>query len=499
MDRTPAGKAICPARLVLDKAYPWRTGLLFVVRSSLVAVAVAALFLLSAPHASAQTHSCGSTQLVFLNPDLQPQGDGYIHAQGQFFAQFQAIGADATKIKVFGFSFSPVGQETGQEACGAPVWVTGAYIQNYRADYDPTDGFFIPVVTPLVPDGTYNAAVHAYDENNNELARFWGLAIVDNCDGDLGAKCDTDAAQMQKHDKTEPWMMVLPGDGKALDGHKLTLEFGEDINRYTVYLNGRNITSEMTEWDGRLWDADYVPDYAPGAGQLPHCGPAPAPAMNCMKYGPAYEWTTRALVDADVVRVEAWDRAGNYALKAIHVGSGITGGAISGDLPALEDTVDHLEQTAAPGKSAVFGFDIQNRGAGTGHPFADAKMPTQWSCPVKDGVNPCYEWQPVHVVVGPGEKKHQELLVNVPANTEHGIYTINATLTYAKGGDTVVLAQRLTVLVGEGGGVGGNGTAGPNGDKASFTLPGPVILSVLLGAAFALRRRERRVGQLDAP
>ena len=27
------------------------------------------------------------------------------------------------------------------------------------------------------PDGTYAAAVHAYDANNNELARFWGRAV----------------------------------------------------------------------------------------------------------------------------------------------------------------------------------------------------------------------------------------------------------------------------------------------------------------------------------
>src|SRR5699024_8610886 len=102
-----------------------------------------------------------------------------------------------------------------------------AYLPNYRADRDPSDGFFIPVKTMLVPDGIYAAAVHAYDEGNNELARFWARAIVDNCDNQTASpqeKCDGDAAQLVAHDRTAPWPIVLPGDGEPLDGHKFTIE-----------------------------------------------------------------------------------------------------------------------------------------------------------------------------------------------------------------------------------------------------------------------------------
>lgn len=442
------------------------------------------LSLLAAP-AQAQTHTCGDIQLVFRNPDLQPGGDGFIRAQGQFFAQFQAIGPDAGKIAVFGFSFGPQAAEFDEAACGtAPApWVTGAYIPNYRADRDATDGYFIPLKTPLVPDGTYAAAVHAYDASNNELARFWAKAIVDNCDDaptPAQEKCDDDPAQMVKHDKTAPWPIILPGDGQALTGHQLTIEFGEELAGHTVYLNGKDITAELKAWPGREWDADYAPDYGPsGLGSIvaPPCTGAPGQA--CETYGPAFEWVGRPLVDSDVIRVEATDKAGNKAVKDVHIGSSVAGGAVTDDLPNLSYSVDHLQTTAGAGKSALYHFQITNNGGGTGHPFAEAKVPSGWT----------YEWQPVHVVVPPGETKAQELVVTVPANTPDGRYSVNATLTYTAGGVTKVLAQPLDVLV-------GNAAAGtPTSTESSTTTakksPGawPLAALVLAGLAVALRRR----------
>ncbi|MCA1819983.1 MAG: hypothetical protein LC620_08060, partial [Halobacteriales archaeon] len=119
------------------------------LRAILLGLAAAVALLATA---SAQTHHCpadDSLLLIFKNPDLQPQPDGFIHAQGQFFAQFQAIGKDADKIKVFGFSFGPDTRDFDEQSCAAPVWVTGTYVPNYRADRDATDGFFIPVKTML--------------------------------------------------------------------------------------------------------------------------------------------------------------------------------------------------------------------------------------------------------------------------------------------------------------------------------------------------------------
>ncbi len=444
-------------------------------------LSVVALLTLSASPVNAQTHHCGDIQLVFRNPDLQPGGDGKIHAQGQFFAQFQAIGAGADKIAVFGFSFSPLPVQTDESTtCAAPVWVSGAYIPNYRADLNPDDGFFIPLITPLVPDGEYNAAVHAYDANNNELARFWTLAVVDNCDDSApGGRCDGDAAQNLKHDKTAPWPMILPGDGKPLEGHKLTIEFGEALASFSVHLNGKDVTAQMKEWPGRVWDADLTPDYGPNGlgGKLPQCT-APAPVQSCIKYGPAYEFTDRDLTSADTIHVEAVDLAGNKAVKDIHIGSSVDGGAITQGIPILVDSVETLEQQAEPGHSAVFKFTITNQGAGDGHPFADATVPGGWT----------FEWQPTHVVVGPGETKKQELVVNVPAGAAHGLYKVNATLNYRAGSEDKVLTQQLTVGVGA-------STAGEaakasaqaaSGAKAS-PLPLPFV-----ALAFALLARRRR-------
>lgn len=399
------------------------------------------LSLLALP-AQAQTHHCGDIQLVFRNPDLQPQPDGFIHAQGQFFAQFQAIGKDADQIKVFTFSFGPQTTDVDETACGAPIWVTGAYVPNYRAATEAQYGFFIPIKTPLVPDGTYAAAVSAFDGNNHELARFWAKAIVANCDSQptpAQQKCDQDPAQLKRHDRTAPWPIILPGDGQPLPGHKLTVEFAEPIANYTVFLDGKDITGEMKAWDGRLWDDDYVPDYGPYGygGQLPHCQQQLSPVESCEHYGPAFEWLGRDLTESDVVHVEAYDLAGNKAVKDVHIGSGLGGGAVTDAAARLEYSVDHLAATTRPGSSALYHFRISNNGGGTGHPFAEAVVPKGWA----------YEWQPVHVVVAPGETKDQELVVTPPEGAADGRYPVNATLTYEASGVSKVLAQPLEVVV----------------------------------------------------
>ncbi len=451
-------------------------------------LAILVLALSWSPPAAAQTHACGDIQLVFRNPDLQPQPDGYIHAQGQFFAQFQAIGTGADKIKVFGFSFGPFTYDFNETMCGVPAgapWATGVYVPNYRADSDPTDGFFIPIKTFLVPDGTYAAAVSAYDGAGHELARFWAKAVVDNCDTattPAQEKCDTDAAQLVKHDKTAPWPMVLPGDGQALSGHTFTIEFGEALANYTVSLNGKDITKDMKEWDGRLWDGDYTPDYGPYGygGQLPHCQ-APAPAQACEKYGPAYEWVGRALNANDVVRVEATDLAGNRAVKDIHIGSSVAGGAVTEQEPILADTVDQVRKVGHPGTDVTFNFNITNNGAGTGHPFAGAVDPAAWGCS-KD--TPCHTWDPEHVPVPPGATLPQKLIVHVPANTVTGTYEINATLTYTAAGKEKVLGHTLQVQVENG--------AAPVASSTTDTKSSPMPLAFMAIAAAGLAARRRR-------
>ncbi|MHB1260822.1 MAG: hypothetical protein ACYC2H_03815, partial [Thermoplasmatota archaeon] len=175
------------------------------MRRPLLMILLAALLLaVPQPAAAQEYNSCGPFQIVFRNPDLQPGTDGFITAEGQFFAQFQVIGEGADQVTVMGFSFGAYTTDFDEsQVCSNPpqAWFTGQQILNYRADTDAADGFFINLQTPLVPDGEYTAAVHAYDAGNNELGRFWAKAIVNNCDADgPGTRCDGDTAQNTNND-----------------------------------------------------------------------------------------------------------------------------------------------------------------------------------------------------------------------------------------------------------------------------------------------------------
>jgi hypothetical protein len=455
-----------------------------IARRAVGCLLIAAAFAVALPHpAAAAPGTCGDIQLVFKNPDLQPGSDGIIRAQGQFFAQFQAIGADADKIAVFGFSFgprtTPVDPST---ACAGPVWVSGAYIYNYRADRDPTDGFFIPLKTSLVPDGDYSAAVHAYDSSNKELARFWVDAVVDNCDAATNPpRCDGDLAQIARQDKTAPWPMVLPGDGQALPDHILTIEFAEEVKNLRVTLNGTDITNQLVSWEGREWDADLIPDYGPeglGAIVAPPC--SQQPPQECIHYGPAWEWKGRALTNDDVIRVEADDVSGNHAVKAIHIGSSVAGGAVTDDVPILSYTVDKESANITAGGQAEFHFKISNNGAGVGHPFATAEGPTGWTL----------TWDPVHVVVGPGETKDQKLIVAAPGDAVQGTFDVKADLKYDSAGTEKSLEQPLKLVVGDGKAA-ANTTTSTQGAKKSPGAAMPIIVAGLAAVAVLARRGRR--------
>jgi hypothetical protein len=454
-------------------------------------LAVLAGLVLALPGAEAQTHQCpkdGSLLLVFRNPDLQPGTDGFIRAQGQFFVQFQAIGARAGEITTFGFSFGPHTQEFDESACDTPQpapWVTGTYIPNYRADRDPADGFFIPVKTTLVPDGTYAAAVHAYDAANNELARFWAKAVVDNCDTattPAQERCADKPDQLAAHDKTAPWPILLPGDGQALEGHTFTVEFGEPISNWTIDLNGEDITSQMVAWDGRLWDGDVFPDYGPGGASGAISPPCSQPYHTCERYGPAFEWKGRPLTNADVIRVRATDMSNNTAVKDIHIGSSVAGGAVTEQIPILSYTVNPTRAETTPGGTALFHFNITNSGGGTAHPFPAASAPEGWTL----------AWDPTHVPVPPGTTLSQTLLVTVPAGAAPGVYRVNATLKYAAGGTEKELPQPLDVEVKQA--AGAATTSSTSGTETKGTpIPLPLLsVAAALGAQAWMRRRASR-------
>ncbi len=437
--------------------------------------------------AAAQIHSCGPFEIVFRNPDLQPDADGFITAEGQFFAQFQVIGEGADAVVTMGFSFGAYTTDYDEsQVCNNPpqAWYTGQQIPNYRADTDGSDGFFINLQTPLVPDGEYTAAVHAYNANDEELARFWAKAVVNNCDADTGAeaRCDGDAEQNTRNDRTSPWPMILPGDGAKLpEGTTgFSLEFAEELSNLTVYLNGQDITDQLESWEGRLWDDDLVPGYAPyGLSNIvrSECS-APPPVHQCGPLGVAYRWNARPLNNDDVLHVEAHDLAGNRAVKDIHVGSSVAGGAITDLAPNLQITVDALKKDARPGEPVVFGFQITNSGGGTAHPFTSVVAPAGWKAVFSD-----------HRPVPAGGSDTQELTVTPPANATAGAYVINATISHAENGQQKDNRYDLTVNVGGEGTAAGDGNATAGGGKKDTPAPALALAVPLLLAIAILRRR----------
>ncbi|MEA3137644.1 MAG: NPCBM-associated, domain of alpha-galactosidase [Thermoplasmata archaeon] len=452
----------------------------------LLLVFLAGLLVALPQPAAAQIHSCGPFEIVFRNPDLQPGTDGFITAEGQFFAQFQVIGDGADKVTTMGFSFGAYTRDfTESEVCNNPpqAWFTGQQILNYRADTDPDDGFFINLQTPLVPDGEYTAAVHAYDAGNNELGRFWAKAIVNNCDAPgpaPPARCDGDEPQNTKNDRTGPWPMILPGDGQKLpDGTTgFSLEFAEVLSSLVVYLDGQDITAQMEQWPGRLWDDDLIPGYGPyGLGNIlvPEC--SQQPPQTCSNLGVAYRWNTRALTKDDVIRVEAADMAGNRAVKDIHIGSSVAGGAITDAAPNLQITVDEVAKTTTPGQAVVFRFQITNSGGGTAHPFTSKEGPAGWTL----------EWTP-HKPVEPGGTDTQELTVTPPPGTAAGEYPINATISYPEGGTQKDNGYALKVIVGGAAPVSNAASTTGDGKKSPGLAPVLLLASLAL-AAVAMRRR----------
>lgn len=440
--------------------------------------------------ATAQINSCGPFEIVFRNPDLQPDAStGFITAEGAFFAQFQVIGEGADQVTTMGFSFGAYTTDFDEaNVCSLPpeAWFSGQQILNYRADTDASDGFFINLQTPLVPDGEYTAAVHAYDASNRELGRFWAKAIVNNCDDGPVQRCDGDAAQNAKHDVTAPWPMMLPGDGQRLpEGTTgFSLEFAEELSSLVVLLNGEDVTGQLEKWDGRLWDDDLLPGYGPnglGAILVPEC--SQQPPQTCAHLGVAYRWNTRAMTNDDVIRVEAIDLSGNLAVKDIHIGSSVAGGAITDAAPNLQITVDAVKKTTAPGQPVVFRFDITNSGGGTAHPFTSSSGPEGWSL----------EWTP-HSPVAAGASDVQEFTVTPPASALPGNYIVNGTISYPEGGRQTDNLYALTVTI-DGAALPGaspqaNGATSSSGAaKDSPATPALVLALAVVAAAAVLRRR----------
>lgn len=443
----------------------------------------------AAPAAQAQQYesisSCGDGFTLFIrNPDIVPDPDGVFHVSGQLLVQFQVIGERADEVEAFGLSFG-ADVPTDEEVCDLPppAWLTGLYLESYSLDKDKSDGFFIGINSngDTSPQYDLGVAVHAYDGNGDELARFWGIVRLDHCDMQPSLGCPDDP---EAPDFTAPWPIILPGDGEVRPVQGFVMEFNEELSDLVVELNGEDVTDRLSEWTDRPdWDRDSAPAGPQMAIEraVQQCS-GPSPIHECGPLaGPAYQWTERDVTDADVIRVVATDMAGNVATKEIHIGSSVAGGTISDGLPILQMTFENSTVAAAPGETAVFRMTMENNGGGEGHPFASADVPAGWS----------YEWVPGHEPVPAGGESRQELHVTVPDNATEGLRPVRAIVDYRQGTQDKTLESALNVQVTlpeEADAVEPDAAEGPSQDSPLGSALVPLLLA---GAALAMRRTRK--------
>ncbi len=416
------------------------------------------------------------------NPDFTPDANGVFHVSGDLMVQFQVIGPEADKVEAFGLSFG-VDIPTGEEVCALPpqAWTTGVYLESYKLDKTKEDGFFVGISSNAAssPQMELGVAVHAYDADGFEVARFWGQVNLDHCGQQPTMGCPDDELAP---DFTMPWMKILPGDGSLDPVNGIAIEFNEELESIIVELNGEDITDELEEWlDRPVYDSDTVPAGPQQAWErvMPQCeGPEIDQVHTCGPLGgPAYQWTNRQMTDEDIIRVIATDLAGNVATKEIHIGSSVAGGAISDGIPILQMTFEQSRLQAAPGETAVYKMIMNNAGGGEGHPFADAIVPEGW----------IFEWIPGHKPVPAGGTSEQELHVTVPVDVVDDTYVIEPVINYQQGQDDKTLRSLLNLEV-----------ITPEGqevdsveEEAPKKSPGTGILAIgmLLAAFVAMRRR----------
>ncbi len=364
-------------------------------------------------------YRCGSEDiaLVFLNPDLQIQPDGWVHASGTFFIQFQARGERALEIEKFTFSF---GKEIPGEIqdCGTPEWITGAYIKNYRSDNSWADGFFVPINTYNVGDGDYAAAVSAYDANGNELVRYFTHAKVEN-----GGRLHSQAP-WPVSDFTQPWPMILPGDGDLPDGESgLFIEIAEPIAEIKAWIN--NVPIKLDEVEGIPRDDDVIPDL---------CPPGTAPSAQCESqvqsrvWGPRFTWSGK-VKDEDIVKVRVTDKWGNIAEKVVHIGDPTIGGRVSIGTPEFELRMDKTRKVADANGTAVFNVTYVMKNNEYLH--GDVYLRAAGDRPVASGLNG--KLSPNHVMMAPNEELAGSVTISADSSLNPGDYPLTLIVEYLSG------------------------------------------------------------------
>lgn len=387
--------------------------------------AIVLLLLAPAPLVLAQTTEgdflkCGDPDLtlVFLNRDLQPHDDGYVHASGSFFIQFQARGDRAFDIE--SLKFSEGVEANGIASCDTPEWISeGMLLKNFRADYDPEDGFFIPINTCNVPNGKYVAGISVYDKDLNELVRYWTRALVDNGPG------SNKEERCAYPDRTAPWPMILPGDGIRKDGgHGLYIEVGEPLSAIDVWVNGVKIA--VTEGLGPERDDDLIVDlgYTPA---LRDSGLTQAQVEK--RQYPTYT-SSRNIVAGDVVKVRAVDMWGNVAEKIVHVGDPTIGGRATLAAPDFELRIPETDKLADANGTAVYNVTYVTKNEEGLHADLYVRNETGGET-LPAGIT--YKLTPNHVMMGGNEDLTGTIAITATPDAKPGTYRIQFAANYLTG------------------------------------------------------------------
>lgn len=406
------------------------------------------------PPAEAQTQqpqgfkACGITDelvLVFLNPDLSKIDEsGYGHASGKFFVQFQARGPKAMEIDKLYFSF---GKPAGSAVCDAAEWYTeGAFIKNYRADFDWKDGFFVPINTLNVPDGEYIAALSAYSATGTELVRYWAKYKVENGCTRLGCQ----PAEYVEQDKILPWPMILPGDGIRTDGKAgLYIEVGEPVKEVKAWLgthDGQKLL-ELTNATPPLRDDDPFPDVPSSPTGEPttlECaGVDPQTTNFCAKqWGMAWEWPG-VIGDEAVIRVRLVDLNGNVGEKVVHVGDPTIGGRVSGGAPELQFDIPEVAQSTDSEGRAVWNVTYKSLADDGVHGdvFLHNLDGSAIAAPFTGRV------QPNHVMMGGHEERTGTVTIVAGPDATPGSYEFQLVVNYLAGEARVEKATGLKLQV----------------------------------------------------
>lgn len=465
---------------------------------------------------------CGELKLVFRNPDLQEDPeDGKVHASNRFFIQFQAVGETADQVVRFAFSFGK-----GHEALDNPQLncndaigpnpagkgVTGGYLLYYRSDYEPRDGFFVPILTTNVPDGDYHAAVHAYNAAGDEIARAWAPAVVENCEGTGSASGTCSPQGAQANDKVQPWPMVLPGDGEQTNGiDGLTVEFGEAVQNDTfqVSVNGEVLDHEW--WEAPMRDSDLQPmnDESNDEHPMQECTVSARNVCTRMQYGFAYKVEGIDIFEGDIIRVSALDNNDNLVVKTIHFGKDTSAGGVTSQCAEVQfELLDSDNVELPPNAVHDFPMRLANVGSSDAHVNLVAEYNESKNFSVEfTGVQEDHGHKDmVHSQIEPGGQNLFNLTVTTGADALEGTHEIVAALDYNCDGEPREQAIKMFVSVKEGA-TGGrstkidtaaeNNTTVENEEPAQVEedtpAPGIGVLALVgmaaLGAVAVLRRR----------